>query len=223
MKPASAQQDAPRTRSQQAYRALEEMIVTLQLAPGSRISEISMSQQLGLGRTPVREAMQRLAREGSLTILPRAGAIVADVDITDQFKLIEVRRELERVVIARAARLADSATRETFSALATQFKLAADTNDGTVFIAADREFNALVLIAADNKYAEMAMGPIQAQTRRFWYLSFDKFGDLEKVGTAHEQIASAIAAHDEAGARRAFDKLIDYVEEYTMKTLKALL
>ncbi len=66
---------------------IEESIVTLELTPGSRISEASISQQLGLGRTPVREAMQRLAREGSLTILPRAGAIVSEIDITDQFKL----------------------------------------------------------------------------------------------------------------------------------------
>ena len=223
MTPGSTHQDAPHTQSQQAYRALEEMIVTLQLAPGSRISELSMSQQLGLGRTPVREAMQRLAREGSLTILPRAGAIVSEVDITDQFKLIEVRRELEGVVIARAARLADGPTREKFEALAARFKLAADTNDDAVFIAADREFNALALVTADNKYAEMAMGPIQAQTRRFWYLSFEKFGDLEKVSDAHGRIASAIAANDEVGARRAFGLLIDYVEDYTMKTLTALL
>lgn len=223
MKPGSTHQDAPHTRSQQAYRALEELIVTLQLAPGSRISELSMSQQLGLGRTPVREAMQRLAREGSLTILPRAGAIVSEVEITDQFKLIEVRRELERVVIARAARLADASTREKFKALAVRFKRAAETNDEAVFIAADRDFNALTLIAADNKYAEMAMGPIQAQTRRFWFLSFNKFGDLEKVSSAHERIASAIAVNDEAESRKAFDMLIDYVEEYTMRTLKAFL
>lgn len=86
------------TQASQAYRLLEEMIVTLELAPGSRISENSMSRRLGLGRTPVREAMQRLAREGTLRILPRAGAIISDIDVTDQFKLIEVRRELERVI-----------------------------------------------------------------------------------------------------------------------------
>ncbi len=211
------------TQAQLAYRRIEEMIVTLELAPGSRISETSISQQLGLGRTPVREAMQRLAREGSLTILPRAGAIVSEIDITDQFKLIEIRREVERVVIGRAARLADKTAQARFCELRERFLEAATRNDDTIFIAADREFNALIVATADNKYATAAMGPIQAQTRRFWFLNFRKFGELGKVSEAHAEIAAAVAVNDEKGARAASDALIDYVEEYTMKTLKALL
>lgn len=215
--------EPPLKQSQQAYRALEEMIVTMELAPGSRISEISISQQLGLGRTPVREAMQRLAREGSLTIMPRAGAIVSDIDLTDQFKLIEVRRELERVLIARAARVADQNARSAFSDLARRFEVAAETNDAAIFIPADREFNALAITTADNRYAEAAMAPIQAQTRRFWYLNFNRFGDLRSVSAAHASIAIAIAENDELAARKAFDQLMNYVEDYTMRTLKALL
>lgn len=211
------------TQAQLAYRLIEEMIVTLALAPGSRISEALISRQLELGRTPVREAMQRLAREGSLTILPRAGAIVSEIDITDQFKLIEIRREVERVVIGRAARLADRVARTRFNELRDRFLQAASANDDTIFIAADREFNGLLVAVADNKYATAAMGPIQAQTRRFWFLNFRKFGDLGKVSEAHAEIAAAVAANDENRARAASDALIDYVEEYTMKTLKALL
>ena len=210
------------TQAQLAYRQLEEMIVTLKFEPGSRISEISISEQLGLGRTPVREAMQRLAREGSLTILPRAGAIVSEIDITDQFKLIEVRRALEMVAIARAARRADEGAKANFSELAHRFDEAARNNSGEVFVVADREFNNLVIRTADNKYVEMSMAPIQAQTRRFWYLNFNKFGDLKKVSTAHARIAEAISKNDEDAARHQFDHLIDCVEEYTIKTLKAL-
>lgn len=211
------------TRAQQAYRVIEEMIVTLRLPPGCRISENSISNKLGLGRTPVREAMQRLAREGSLTIMPRAGAIVSEIDITDQFKLIEVRRELERVIAARAARLAGQAEKTQFISLAERFDHASHENDEMIFIAADREFNHLVVATADNKYAAAAMAPIQAQTRRFWFLNFNKFGDLKKVSAMHADIARAIAANDADGARAASDALIDYVEEYTMKTLQALI
>lgn len=214
--------DAP-NQAQRAYQLIEEMIVTLELEPGSRISESSMSRRLGLGRTPVREAMQRLALEGSLTILPRAGAIVSEIEIGDQFKLIEVRREVERVVIGRAARLASAGARARFDALRVRFERAASTGDNDIFIAADREFNALLVATADNKYATAAMGPIQAQTRRFWFLHFSHFGELVRVSEAHAHIATAVAANDEAAARAASDALIDYVEEYTMKTLKALL
>jgi DNA-binding GntR family transcriptional regulator len=211
------------TQANQAYRILEEMIVTLEIPPGSRISENSISRRLGIGRTPVREAMQRLAREGTLRILSRAGAIVSDIDVTDQFKLIEVRRELERVIAGRAARLADAEAKATFEGLAERFDRAAAQNDYTVFIAADREFNQMMVRTANNSYATVAMAPIQAQTRRFWFLNFQKFGDLKRVCLLHAQIARAVARNDIDGARQASDDLIDYVEEYTRKTLEALL
>jgi DNA-binding GntR family transcriptional regulator len=215
--------EAEETQASQAYRILEEMIVTLEISPGTRISENSISKRLGIGRTPVREAMQRLAREGTLRILPRAGAIVSDIDVTDQFKLIEVRRGLERVIAGRAARLADAETKAIFDDLAARFDQAAGENDYTVFIAADREFNQMMVRTANNSYATAAMAPIQAQTRRFWFLNFKKFGDLQRVSLLHARIARAIAANDAEAARKASDDLIDYVEEYTRKTLEALL
>lgn len=214
---------AERSQADQAYQILEEMIVTLELEPGSRISENSVSQRLGIGRTPVREAMQRLAREGTLRILPRAGAIVSEIDVADQFRLIEVRRELERVVAGRAARLADNSAHAQFSDLAKRFEKAANEGDYTIFIAADREFNHLMVTTAANPYATKAMAPIQAQTRRFWFLNFKKFGDLKRVSQLHAHIARAVAGNDIEAARQASDDLIDYVEEYTRRTLEALL
>jgi DNA-binding GntR family transcriptional regulator len=220
--PRSSLQSEP-SQAELAYLQLEEMIVTLQLQPGRLISENWVSQTLGLGRTPVREAMQRLAREGTLEIIPRAGAIITDIDIVDQLKLTEIRREVERVVIGRAARLADLKVSRRFADLERRFREAAHSNDPVVFIPTDREFNQLLVVTANNKYATMVMAPIQAQTRRFWYLSFHKFGELRKVSEAHAEIAEAISRNDEAGARRASDALIDFVEDYTMRTLKALL
>lgn len=211
------------TQAQQVYRALEEMIVTLVLAPGSRISENSISRQLGFGRTPVREAMQRLALEGTLRILPRAGAIVSPIDITDQFKLIEVRRGIERVMAGRAARLADAPARQRFRDLADAFGRAAADNDDTVFIDTDREFNHLIATTAANKYASAAMAPIQAQTRRFWFLNFRKFGDLSRVSRLHAAICVAVAQGDVGAAEQASDDLINYVEEYTRNTLDTML
>lgn len=211
------------THAQIAYARLEEMIVTLELAPGSRISENAMAARLGLGRTPVREAIQRLAHEGSLRVLPRAGAIVSEIDITDQFKLIEVRRGIERILAGRAARLADAPAREVFSALAARFEEAAARDDETLFIPADRDFNALVAASAQNKYAAAAMAPIQAQTRRFWYLNHRKFGDLGRVSRLHAAICRAIVAGDETAAQDASDALIDAVEDYTRRMLEAMM
>lgn len=206
----------------QAYQIIEEMIVNATLPPGAKVSEKALSERIGLGRTPIREALQRLAAEGTVQVVPRAGVIISPVDITDQFRLIEVRRELERLLAGRAARQANAQDQENFIELAKRFRKAARTNNADLFIDTDRDFNHLVVAVADNKYAQVAMSAIQAQTRRFWYLYFSRFGDLKTVSDHHAAIAEAIAASDEAEARAASDALIDYVEGYTRKTLEAI-
>lgn len=207
------------SKAQIAHRKIEEMIVTLELPPGIRISESTVSKMLDIGRTPVREALQRLARERSITILPRSGAVVTDIAVTEHFKLIEVRRGLERVLAQRAARNADAAARGQFIELQQRFERAAVEDSEKVFIPTDREFNRLLSETADNVYASDAIAPIQAQTRRFWYLYFKRFGDLAQVARLHGDIAAAIARNDESEAVAASDRLVDYVEEYTSRTL----
>ena len=98
--------DAGLSLADRAYSDLEELIVTLRLAPGSAVSEAELSQRLGIGRTPIREALQRLARERLVTILPRRGIIVSEINVKSQLRLLEVRREVERLVAKNAARRA---------------------------------------------------------------------------------------------------------------------
>ncbi len=199
------------------------MIVRLELPPGSRISENALSHKLGIGRTPVREALQRLAHGRLVHIVPRAGAIVSEIDLPSQFKLIEVRRGLERILARRAARLASPDIRKEFLDLARRFELVAERDDGEMFVEVDREFNTLVYSTAHNEFASDAMVPLQSQTRRFWYLYFRRFGDLARVCILHAEIARAIAAQDEEEASAASDRLVDYVEEYSYRTMRALM
>jgi DNA-binding GntR family transcriptional regulator len=207
------------TQAQLAYRILEEMIVTLKLPPGSKISEKALHRSLGLGRTPIREALQRLAIKGTVKIMPRAGVIVSEIDTAEQLNMIEVRRELEKIIAGRAARFAMEEQCQVFRQLADAFDRAAEQDDEKTFIETDREFNSLAVSTAQSKYVSYAIGPIEAETRRFWYLYFKRFGDLAHVSQLHARIARAIAANDESGARKASDLLLDYVEEYTRKTL----
>ncbi|MDB5774848.1 MAG: GntR family transcriptional regulator [Herbaspirillum sp.] len=206
----------------QAYQMIEEMIVKGVLEPGAKFSEKALSDMIGLGRTPIREALQRLASEGMVTIVPRAGILIAAIDITDQFRLIEVRRELEKLLAGRAARLVSAEECEIFRTLAVRFREAGETGDAELFIPTDREFNARIAETANNKYALFAMSAIQAQTRRFWFLYFRRFGDLKKVCEFHAKMAEAIASADEISAKKASDNLIDYVDQYTRRTLDAL-
>ena len=93
---AQTRKDADRSLTDRAYVALEEMICTLRLEPGEVLSEGALSETLRIGRTPVREALQRLAREGLVTVLPRRGVLVSEFNVKRQLRMLEVRRELNQ-------------------------------------------------------------------------------------------------------------------------------
>jgi DNA-binding GntR family transcriptional regulator len=115
--------------TEQAYRVLEEEIVTLRLKPGSILSEHSLSATTKFGRTPIREALQRLAREGLITILPRKGILVSDINPRNQLLLLEVRRELERLLSRTGAERATAMQRAGFQGIARGMDQAAKHND----------------------------------------------------------------------------------------------
>lgn len=204
-----------------AYRKLEEMIVTLQLAPGSVVSETALSSRLGIGRTPIREALQRLARERLIMVLPRRGIMVAEVNIRTQLRLIETRREVERLLARLAARRATEATRQRFRELAAGMEKAAKANDDVTFMRLDREFNTLELEAAQNEFAAGAMILMHGLSRRFWYIHYKEVADMPLTARQHADIARGIADADPKAAGEAVDRLMDYIEKFTRATVDA--
>ena len=205
--------------TERAYRHLEELIVTLQLAPGAAVSEKELSELLGIGRTPIREALQRLARERLVKILPQRGIIVTEVNVESQLRLLELRREVERLVMRCAARRASPEERVRFADLAEQFEAVARENDDTTFLRIDREFNELSVAAARNEYAKLSMGLMQALSRRFWYFNYRKAADLPETATLHAAIASAIAAGAPNVAAAATDRLMDQIKAFIRATV----
>ena len=194
------------------------MIVTLKLAPGASVSEQELAASLGFGRTPIREALQRLARESLVSILPRRGILVSAVNVKHQLRLLEVRRELERLIARSAARRATDAERERLRTLATQFERSAKANDDVTFMRTDREFNTLCSAASHNEFAAGAMSLMHSLSRRFWYIHYKQAADMPLTAKLHADIARAIAAGDEDKAARASDKLLDVIEKFTRNT-----
>jgi DNA-binding GntR family transcriptional regulator len=208
-----------RSLTDRAYSILEEMIVTLKLAPGAAVSEARLSQVLGIGRTPIREALQRLARERLVTILPRRGIIVSEINVKSQLRLLEVRREVERLIARSAARRATAAERARFGEIARIFEQSARTNDETTFMRIDREFNELCAKVARNEFAAGAMALMHSLSRRFWYIHYQEAADMPATAKLHANIARAIAGGDEAAAGRALDRLIDEIQKFTRATV----
>jgi DNA-binding GntR family transcriptional regulator len=209
------------TLTDRAYRALEEEIVTLRLAPGAVVSEALLSERLGIGRTPIREALQRLAREHLVQILPRRGIVVSDVNVATQLRLLEARREIERLIVRSAARRATPAQRARFAQLAEAMREAGEAREETAFLRLDRAFNLLCLDAARNEFAEGAMTLMHGLSRRFWFIHYREFGELPVSARLHADVARAIAAGEAAAAAAASDRLIDHLESFTRATVQA--
>ncbi len=207
------------TLTEKAYRVIEEQIVTLRLKPGELVSEQMLSATYKLGRTPVREALQRLAREGLIAIFPRKGILVSDLNPRNQLLVLEVRRELERLLSRAGADRATGAQREELLAIAGGMDRAAKENDDIVFMRLDRELNRLIVDAAHNDYAARSMKLLQGLSRRFWYMHYREAADLPLCARLHANQARAIAKGDGEAAARASDKLMDYVETFTRATV----
>jgi len=198
------------SQSALAYRKLEEDIVTLRLRPGAAITEASLTHRLGLGRTPIREAIQRLSWEGLLTIRPRLGIIVAQMNPSDFIKVLEARHALERLVAGLAARLASKAERSTLEKIAVDMREAAARAEVETYLRLDKAFDEVVGVAACNPFASQALAPLQTQSRRFWFRHFGE-ADLNPAAWSHMEVMRAIANGDETAAMDHAENLMLYL------------
>lgn len=207
------------SKAEQAYSMLEEMIITQKLAPGGLLAETDLSKRLGMGRTPVREALQRLEREGLVRIMPRRGVMVSEINVAHQLQQLEVRRVLERLIARCAARRATDEQRQRFLAMAQELQEAANVNDESTFLRLDREFHQRSIEATHNKFLEKVMGLVHGLSRRFWYANQRNVESLKVPAKAHADLMQAIADGDETEAEAKADRLLDYIETFTRATL----
>jgi DNA-binding GntR family transcriptional regulator len=219
--PGAVSRGSVESLTEKAYRQIEELIVTLQIPPGSVVSEASLSERLGIGRTPIREALQRLARERLVVVLPRRGIMVSEINVRTQLRLLEVRRELERLIARSAARRAGDVHRQQFRDIAKTMEAASRSNDDIAFMRSDRALNLLALEAARNEFATGAMALMHGLSRRFWYIHYKEVADLPLAARLHANLALAIAAGDADQAAAASDRLLDYIEAFTRATVTA--
>jgi DNA-binding GntR family transcriptional regulator len=202
-----------------AHSKLEELIVTLELAPGSLWSEAMLSDRIGIGRTPVREAVQRLAWERLVTIIRRHGIRISDIDPHEQMLVLELRREFEPLVASRAARRATVDERRYLSKIADSFMEAGATVDVLKFLRVHFESKRFVIACARNPFVANAFAPINALTRRFYFVYQREAKDVAQAATLHAAVLKAIASGDETAAADAAIAMVEYAEYYTRKVI----
>lgn len=205
--------------AEKAYRRIEEMIVMQDLLPGSMISEAQLGQELGCGRTPVREALQRLKLEGYIDVHPRRGALVTPVDVLKQLELLEVRRSLEDLGARLASVRATGAERRRLIELADEIDAAASTGDRAKFYEANKAIHETVAAATHNETFEKTIRAVHGLSRRFWYAYI---GEEQMKGAAklHAKVVTSIAHNAPADAAEQVVQLMDYLESLTRMAIE---
>jgi DNA-binding GntR family transcriptional regulator len=183
-----------------AYYLTRDLLVTLELAPGTPIHERSLMQRLGLGRTPVREALRRLADEGLVAIYARRGMVAAPVDARDLGAISEVRVELEGFAARLAAERATAEDRRTAAALLSELDGVADGGDERALIRLDQRVHHLVHQAAHNHYLRDTLGAYLTLSLRLWFLGLERVSRLDEAVREHHELLRAVSDGDGDGA-----------------------
>lgn len=201
-----------------AYRAIEGKIVTLELAPGATLTEGMLIELVGFGRTPVREAIQRLSWEGLVEVRPRAGILVAPIQPGDWIKVLAVRAGLEPLLARSAVRFGSNEALEQMRQAAVAMQAAVAACDVHEFLAADKMFDEGLADAADNPYAVRVAQPLQSHSRRFWFRYRGETG-LADAAAHHIALIEAIVARDPDSAFARAGRMIELLEGYARELI----
>jgi len=203
-----------------AYHQIERMIVLQEISPGTLVSEAEMMDRTGIGRTPVREALQRLARSRMVEVYPNKGVLIPPISVDAELKSLEIRRVLEVLAVRLACERASAEERQDMYAMVeairrNQYSLVEymDTVKGT---------HDLIVAGAHNPYLVDAMTPLQGLSRRFWlaYVT-DAEVEIDKGSAHHVAILQAILSRDAPAAQRASEALNDYLVDFSFAALRS--
>lgn len=185
--------------SDKAYQLIRQKIITLELPPLSPIDEQTLMEDLQLGRTPIREALQRLAAEDLVSIVPRRGVFVAEISLTHLQKVFELRMLLEGFCARLAAQRATPEQIARMEAVIGELETVGN-GDGTALMVIDEQFHELLYEAADNEFLADTLRRLHALSFRIWHLVLDRLGSVRGAMEQHIEIIEALKAQDEAQA-----------------------
>ena len=206
------------SKADQAYALLEEKIIGLELKPGQVYSEAELGELIQLGRTPMREALLRLAKERLVEMIPRRGVLICDIDLKQHLGLLETRRALDTLIVTRAARRVSPQLGKRLKECSAEMLRAAEDEDVDAFRRVDDEVDVLLGTASKSVFAVDAVKHLYAHCKRFWSYHHDHV-DLAHSARQHSELLLAVAGGDEEGARNAVIDIIDGQIDFTRQAL----
>ncbi len=213
----------PASLAEKAHHAIRDLIVSLELAPGAVIDEPELMERLGIGRTPVREALRRLAHEGLVEVYPRRGMFVTGVDVRELTRLSEVRAVLEPEAARLAAERATEADRAAIGELLEE--LAAGGRDDRELMELDERIHGAVYRAAHNDLLEATLSQYYVLALRIWSMALgsvyeNRAHELEEAVDAHRVLLEAIRDGD---GPRAAETMRAHVQDFEQAMHRVLL
>ena len=200
---AASPRTTPRTLADRAYEALVRAITRLDLAPGEVLAEKALMERLQIGRTPIREALQRLAMEGLVVHLPNRGMFVSEVTATSVQHIYEFRALIDGHAARLAATRASDQEQARLAALQAALVEATERDDIDDYVARDRDFYDVLAEAARNVYLAEVIPRIFNLHLRLWFFISERTGGWHAIARAHEEMTRAVV---EAIARRSPDE-----------------
>lgn len=198
-KPAAAAPDRKRGSGVRlVYDVLRDEILSLTLPPGSAIDEIQLAERFAMSRTPIREALVRLAGEGLVTTLPNRSTVVSNIDFLTLPAFFDAITLMYRVTTRQAARMRSAADLKAIRAQQAEFAAAVEAQDALAMIASNREFHAAIAQAGRNPYYAGLFNRLLDEGRRLLRLYYSSFDDRlpQEYVTEHDDMIAAIAAQD---------------------------
>lgn len=206
-------------KAAKAYREIERLIVFQELPPGSLASESMLMERTGLGRTPVREALQQLARNRMVEIHPHKGVLIPPTSVEAQLRLLELRRVLEALAVRLACHRATEAIRAQMADMVDALTKDAFTLED--YAETVKDTHAMIVAGAANDYLADAMAPLQGLSRRFWFTHVvDHRAEINAGSKLHTEILQAILERKVEAAEAASQALNDYLVDFSYAALR---
>jgi DNA-binding GntR family transcriptional regulator len=192
---------SPRLVAERAYVELRDRIVTLHIAPGTVLREDELMREMQIGRTPLREAVKRLALENLVTVRPRRGTFVTDVEAADIVNITEVRVELEAYAAELAAGRMDEQASELAEALLAEVEVLRRPDDQDWLMHFDERIHRFIWEAAGNPYLLETLERYFTHSLRIWYLVLDRVPGLGHAVHDQAHLLEALLTRDSARSR----------------------
>jgi DNA-binding GntR family transcriptional regulator len=196
----------PRTNlsmTERAYADIRQRVITLKFRPGQFLNESTICTELGMGRTPVHEALHRLQIEGLVQIVPRKGILIRTASLDDVIALIETRMMIEPAGMALAAQRAEKSHLKSLQSVIDQSRQALRSNDRAGYMALDLSFHSEIIRATGNSVLTDVMRMLHQRASRLWHLQVWKDTDLKVTQKEHEAIFEALKRGDSGAALEA--------------------